>query len=118
MDKGRLKRYIDRVKEEVEELTKKLFEDFNYGFEWGYSSQIYVKNHILKLMTNMQEQWEATDESDEEFINRWRKQLMEELVSTSPTGNSTNDDSNHAKRLRMEAIQKLINYYGIFSENS
>jgi len=118
MDKGRLQRFIDRVKDEVEKLRKKLFEDFNYGFEWGYANQIYVKNHTLEMMTNMLKQWEETDETDEDFIKRWRKQLMNELIKTSPLGNSTNDASNQAKRLRLEAIRKLLDEYGIFSENT
>lgn len=116
MKKETLERYIHKAIDNVAVLMGKLQDDFTYNYEWGIASQLYRESHQLRIMKRMLQQWSETDETDEVFLKRFKAELIEELITISPVGNSTNDDSNHAKRLRIEAVQRLINHYGILAD--
>lgn len=116
MKKETLERYIHKAIDNIAVLMGKLQDDFTYSYEWGIASQLYRENHQLKIMKRMLQQWSETDETDEVFLKRFKVELIADLINISPLGNSTSDDSNHAKRLRIEATQKLINHYGILAD--
>jgi len=105
-----LSRTILRLEGDINDLKKRLEEDFQYSFEWGIPEQIFSKNCLLKEYKKVQTILNDAENNYEaiKYLKNTMDLMTQTLLSGGQIKSSSMQSSNLAYSLGRQAFSEML----------